>query len=403
MLKGNLNLSSDLKRLGYIKIFVWLTRPTSKTSFEQVLTRYKNVVKEYREKYGWKTDPSTGKTLTGQGIGFIKSDIKNEEGANTGTPQTASGPRKKEKKEAPAIRDPIALDHFQLAQTLGFLRRETNTWGRFGFILASQYADATGKPSFYDPDNFKTMCTTEGKGLVAVLSKNEQLIFCTGLLSSDLDGIAPMLNCLETESTKSDVMKTYFAEVAKWYKYKGSLETNANKRYSYLTEERRFIEKDKRKDEFEDQHREGQITPRLEFLSDLKLVQSTENKYHLTNLGRNLKDALIKSGALLPRLLDERENNLEVFLSELYGNTLEKMSFDAFKENLYRITGLDRLAGTLLISYEKTYLATAAAALNLSLQLPFSSFDNYLKMMEEQKKVYVSRTVPTRKYLKILS
>lgn len=394
MLKGNLNLSSDLKRLGYVKMFVWLTRPSSNTSFEQLIVRYKDVVKEYRDRFGWKIDPSTGRELPGQGIGAFER----HEGTNAGIQKADRWISR----DVAAVRDAIARDHFQLAQALGFLRRETNTWGRFGFILASQYVDSTGKPSFYDPAGFIKMCSTEGKGLVAVLRRNEQLIFCAALLSSDIDGTAPILNCLEIESSKSEVMETYFAEVADWYKYKGSLESNAYKRYSYVTEERRFDTKNKRKDKSEDLHREAQVTPRLEFLSDLKLVEHTEDRYRLTSLGKNLKDRLV-DGNELPKLLDEKENNLEVFLSELYGSVFEQMSFETFKDNLYRISSLDRLAGTLLISYEKLYLAIAAAALNLSLYLPFSSFDDYLRRMEEQKKVYVSRTVPTRRYVKILS
>jgi len=123
VIKGNLNLSLDLKRLGFIKVLVWLTRPSSYIYNEPLLSKFKEIVKKYRDAFEWKVDPFTGKTVSGMGIGDEKSS---------------------------ATRDSIAKDHLQLAQSFGFLKKEINTWGKNGLILASQYINERGQPLFFD-------------------------------------------------------------------------------------------------------------------------------------------------------------------------------------------------------------------------------------------------------------
>ena len=72
LIRGNLNLSSDLRRIGFIKVIVFLTYPSTFTYTSQLVNKYKMTVIAYRDKQGWNINRESGKKMAGKGIGKEK-------------------------------------------------------------------------------------------------------------------------------------------------------------------------------------------------------------------------------------------------------------------------------------------------------------------------------------------
>ncbi|MEM2673915.1 MAG: hypothetical protein QXG34_04255 [Candidatus Bathyarchaeia archaeon] len=215
MIRGNLNLSSDLRRLGFIKVIVFLSYPSTFTYTQQLVSKYKTVVKTYRDKEEWNVDPETGKKVAGKGIG---------------------------REDLPASEDFIAINHVSLAQNLHFIRRNVNTWDTYGQILSAQYTTPEGRAISLNVQLRETLFKI--KGLVARLSLGEKLIFCDSLLYSDVDGIIPLLCCFDDLSkTKSELVEAYFDKVAQWFEKKAKIETISSLKSLYLAESARFKRK----------------------------------------------------------------------------------------------------------------------------------------------------------------
>ena len=370
MIEGFINLSTPLKRLGFVKVILWLTHPSSFAYSSQLVLKYKEVVKEYRKKFEWNVDPDTNQVMPGSGIGD---------------------------ETLPATEDSIAMDHVLLAQNLGFLRKEVNIWWRFGWHLASQYSGDKGKPIFMDSEKREELMMS--KGLIAKLPRSEQFIFCNALLSSDIDGCIPLIECLEDDSI-TELRKKYFDFVSNWYARKAELETNPTKRYFYLKEKANFA-KNETEGGYSKIHRESQILPRLSFLSDVGFVIKNESRYSLSDPAKKFKKRLLSfSDSDLFVLLHEKESNLGILLSEYYSDGLDKVTSEQFEEIFYKLSAFYKYMGLIMIPYEDLYFSMTANALDKSKGLDFSTYKLELEQLAKRRSFHISTTVPGRRYIK---
>jgi len=370
LIEGFINLSTPLKRLGFVKVILWLTHPSSFAYSSQLVLKYKEVVKEYRKKFEWNVDPDTNQVMPGSGIGD---------------------------ETLPATEDSIAMDHVLLAQNLGFLRKEVNIWWRFGWHLASQYSGDKGKPIFMDSEKREELMMS--KGLIAKLPRSEQFIFCNALLSSDIDGCIPLIECLEDDSI-TELRKKYFDFVSNWYARKAELETNPTKRYFYLKEKANFA-KNETEGGYSKIHRESQILPRLSFLSDVGFVIKNESRYSLSDPAKKFKKRLLSfSDSDLFVLLHEKESNLGILLSEYYSDGLDKVTSEQFEEIFYKLSAFYKYMGLIMIPYEDLYFSMTANALDKSKGLDFSTYKLELEQLAKRRSFHISTTVPGRRYIK---
>ena len=372
MIRGNLNLSSDLRRLGFIKVILFLTHPSSFMYTDQLVSRYKRTVMKFREKEGWNVDLNSGVKVAGKGIGA----------------ETKS-----------ASEDIIALNHVLLAQKLGFLRKDVNNWSTHGRHLSSQYTESEGLPLSLNPQTREKLLKT--KGLVANLSRSEQLIFCDALLTFDVDGTVPLIECMDTNTKpKSELIEEYFGKVASWYERKARIEVRAQVRSFYLREKASFAKKES-KGGYSRVHREMQVEPRLHFLKDLGLINKSRSGYSLSNTGKRLRDSFSTlDDTQIKSLLDEKEKRLTILLSDLYGKGLPELPVADFDKTFVRMMNFYRSIGLILIPYESLYISIAASALNLSQTLPFSTYEKQLRRLAKLRGIGYSTTVPGRRYVK---
>lgn len=372
MIRGNLNLSSDLRRLGFIKVIVFLTHPSSLTYTTQLVSRYKRMVMEYREKADWNIDRESGVKVAGKGIG---------------------------KETKSPSEDFIASNHVLLAQNLGFIRKDVNNWSTFGRHLSSQYTDSEGLPLSTNPQTREKLLKT--KGLVANLFRSEQLIFCDALLTFDVDGTVALIECMDMNArSKSELIAEYFGKVASWYERKARIEISAQVRSFYLREKSSF-EKKESEGGYSRVHREMQVEPRLHFLRDLGLINKSRSGYSLSSVGERLRDSFSTiDDAQMKSLLDEKEKRLTILLSDLYGEGLPELSDADFDKTFVRMMNFYRSIGLILIPYESLYVSIAASALNFSQTLHFSTYEKQLKRLAKQMGIGYSTTVPGRRYVK---
>ncbi len=369
VIRGCLNLSSDLRRLGFIKVIVFLTHPSSFTYTQQLVSKYKTVVKTYRDKEEWNVDPETGEKVAGKGIG---------------------------REGLPASDDIIALNHVLLAQNLHFVRRDVNTWDTYGQILSALYTNDSGKAISLDIQMRENLFKI--KGLVARLSLGEKLVFCDSLLFSDIDGIIPLLFCLDSAKTKSELVQEYFGKVAQWFERKAEIETMAYLKSLYLNESRRF--KRKSSEESSIIHKEMQVEPRLNFLLDVGLLERNDSSYSLSEIGKKLQATFSSlEDKDIRLLLDEKERKWSSLLSSLYGNNLTEISEEEFDNILFRVLNFYRSIGLILIPYDGVFLASAALALNNFRYLLFESYEEHIKRLSKSKRLKFSATVPGRRYI----
>lgn len=370
MIEGFINLSLPLKRLGFIKVILLLTHPSSYMYTSQLVTKYKDTVKRYRDEFEWNKDPDTGLSVAGSGIG---------------------------KKDVPANDDDIAMDHVLLAQNLGFIRREVNIWRRFGWHLASRYPGDKGKPLFLDPQKREEILRT--KGLIARLPRSEQFIFTNALLFSDIDGTIPLVESIDNTSA-SGLRDRYFVTVSKWYDRKARIETNPTKRYFYATEKSRFS-KDENEGGYKKIHRESQIYPRLHFLTDTGFVVRSDSNYALSDLAIHFKKrwSSLEDKDVF-KLLDEKENNLGILLAEDYGMGLKELTNEEFENAFFRLATFYKYIGLIMIPYEDLYFSMVASALDFSKSLSFSTYKDALEQLAKARKFDLSTNIPGRRYIR---
>jgi hypothetical protein len=336
----------------------------------QLVAKYKETVTRYRDKYEWNKDPETNLTVPGSGVGRV---------------------------EVPASEDDIAIDHVLLAQNLNFIRREINIWRRFGWHLASQYSEDKGKPLFLDPAEREKMFMS--RGLIAKLPRSEQFIFCNALLSSDIDGMIPLIESID-DCSSYELMDAYFIAVSKWYERKSNLELNPNKRYFYLQEKVKFAKSEK-EGGYKRLHRESQIYPRLHFLSDVGFVLKNDSKYSLSNLGKKFKEqwSSLDDRAVF-KLLDEKESNLGVLLAEIYGDGFNEMTNEQIENAFYKLSAFYKYIGLIMIPYEDLYFSMVAFALNSNRKLSFSTYRRTMEQLAKVKGFDLSTNIPGRRYIR---
>jgi len=370
MIEGFINLSLPLKRLGFMKVIVFLTNSSSSMYTSQLITRYKETVRQYRKEFEWNKDPDTGLSVPGSGIG--KPDI-------------------------PPNDDNIAVDHVLLAQSLGFIRREVNIWRRYGWHLASQYLDGRGKPLFLDLPKREEML--KSKGLIAKLPRSEQFIFFNALLYSDIDGIIPLLECLDNRTT-SELREQYFDAVSRWYDRKSRLEPNPTRRYFYSGEKARFAKKEN-EGGYSKIHRESQIYPRLHFLTDVGVIAKNASNYELSELGKDFKKQWLSlDDKEVYKMLDEKEITLGILLADCYNNGLGEVTSEEFEHMFYRISVFYKYIGLIMIPYEDLYFSMVAFALNVSKSLSFPKYKVMLEKLARARNYDLSTNMPGRRYIR---
>ena len=373
MIKGNLTLSSDLRRLGFVKVVVFLTHPSSFTNIEPLVARYKRTVLELREKAGWCLNPITGKKVSGKGIG--KEGITSE-------------------------KDVIALNHVLLAQNLGFIRKSVYNWSEHGWHYSSLHTDERGLPLSLNPANrVSLMGGEQAKGLVASFSKPEKLVFCNALFYADFDGIFPLLECLSSSTkTTSDLSNDYFLKVASWYERKSKIEINSEKRNFYLREKAKLA----KPGSYTRTHILEQIYPRLSFLKDVGFIDGNDEGYSLSSIAREFLSSFpYGDNSKIKSLLDEKGKELVFSLSDVYSRGLGEISKEEFDKLFAKMSAFYRTIGLLFIPFESLFVSISAAALGDSKSISLPSYVEQLQRLVKQQGIAFSTTVPGRKYVKI--
>jgi len=393
MISGNIHLSSDLRRLAFVRLLVWLTTPRTRMSREALVNKYRKVILEHRDNYNWNIDPASGRRVGGMGMGSS---------------------------ERRAERDVIALNHLTLAQDLQFIRKGETQWSKNGYILASLSGDEGGKPFFYD--EVKLEKELRRKGFIAALGRGEQLIFSTALIGLDVDRILPLLSLFEENVPTAGLADRFLSCVDKWLEKKIEFEQNSLKR-SRTRLERRLIKekisrleiekkearssrKTKRKRPSIRTYCHEQTSPRLHFLQDLGYIEKKKGKFYLTESGSRLKKVLIdplkeSNVKHMDMLALGDETSLLDTIIDLSTRGLPLVEFEQFRTSFSKVVRFYTRSGAILLSYFNTFIATASNVLECSGSLPMGLFDNYMSKLSELKEVIVSTSGRGMKYIKI--
>ena len=393
MISGNIHLSSDLRRLAFIRLFVWLTTPRTRMSRDVLIKKYRKVIEEHRATYKWNLDPRRKREMSGRGM---------------------SGKRRPEK-------DFIAFNHLSLAQNLQFIRKGETRWAKNGYILASLSSSEDSKPLFYDEEGLEEELRREG--FIAVLGKGEQLIFSTALIELDIDRILPLLSILEENVHTTSLADRFLFSVDKWLEKKIEFEPNSFKRSRIRLERRSIKEKISR---LEGEKKQLGLTlrakrkapsvriycleqtyPRLHFLQDLGYIEKSNKGFFLTEKGSRLKKALIDplyqerivKNVNMMALSDE--TSLLETIVNLSTEGLPTLEFERFKASFQKVAGFYTRSGVILLSYFNTFRAIASKTMEHSLALPLKLFDNYMSRLAELKLVTVSTSGRGTKYIKV--
>ncbi|MGB8779904.1 MAG: hypothetical protein WCD81_04555 [Candidatus Bathyarchaeia archaeon] len=357
--------------MGFIKVIVLLTFPSSYIFTSQLVAKYKETVRKYREEYKWNEDPETNLSVSGSGIGD---------------------------KTVVASKDSIAMGHVLLAQNLGFIKPEINIWRKYGWHLAGRYSDDKGKPLFLDPQKKEEMLRT--RGLVAKLPRSEQFVFANALLSSDPDGTIPLIQCMDDSVTESDLQDRYFAAVSKWYERKAQIELNSTRRNFYAAEKARFAKSEK-EGGYGKIHRESQIYPRLHFLRDTGFVMKERSEFSLSDLAKDFKKQLTSlDDKAVSKLLDDKENNLGILLAENYGKGLVALTDEEFERQFSHFTAFYKYIGLIMIPYEDLYFSILASSLDFSKSLSYAEYGEKIVQLAKVRKFDFSTRIPGRRYIR---
>ena len=391
LLEGNVHLSHDLIRLGFVKLFIFLTRPISATYTDDLLEKYKHEVMEHRDKDGWLIDQETSAILAGKGIGEVNKLARD---------------------------DYITINHLNLARSLDFVR-SNNSWARFGYLFASLFADESGTAIFFDTKKLDEILKSEG--LVGSFRVEEKPIFASALLSADIDGSISLLKCLSNqEGSISEIRDSYFPALASWYEEKAQFEFAPEKRYRYLQRAKELTKIKEIKNRIESKGKEyllekkrthayEQAYPRLQFLKDLGFV-SGRDKFKLTEKGDHLSKLAVlsripsrgrRSLEAVPGLL-RSELLLRNEVVKLYSEGMRSVDADGFDKIFEQTCRFYSKIGMVLFSYENIFLATSAMAIKSKASLDLSLFESYTTEMALEKRIVISDTGRGEKYIKPL-
>lgn len=394
MISGNIHLSSDLRRLAFIRLFVWLTTPRTRMNRDVLVKNYRKAIVEHRDKYSWNIDPKSERKISGSGMGSA---------------------------ERRAERDVVALNHLTLARNLQFIRKGETRWAKNGYILASLTSNEDGKPFFYDEERLEEELRREG--FIAAMGMGEQLIFSTALIELDADRILPLLSIFEENVPGTGLADHFLSSVDKWLEKKIEFEPNSFKRNRIRLEQRGIKEKISRLEVEKKQSestlrakRKGpsiriycqeQTSPRLHFLKDLGYIERSKKGFYLTEKGSQLKKALVDP-------LFEEENIKDVVLSALSDETslletivsvstggFPTLEYEGFNTLFPEVARFYTRSGVILLSYFSVFRTLASKAIDRSTALPLKLFDNYMIRLVELKALSVSTSGRGTKYIKI--
>jgi hypothetical protein len=394
MISGNIHLSSDLRRLAFVRLLVWLTTPRTRMNRVVLVKKYRKVIEEHRVEYDWNKDPKSEREVSGIGMGSSKRR---------------------------AERDVIAFNHLTLAQDLQFLRKGETRWTKNGYILASLSSNEEGKPFFYDEVKLEEELRREG--FVATLGKGEQLIFSTALIELDVDRILPLLSTLEKNVPTTGLADRFLSSVDKWLEKKIEFEPNSFKRSRIRLERRSIKEKisrlevertqpgstlrAKRKEPSVKIYCHEQTSPRLHFLQDLSYIEKNKRGFYLSEKGFQIKKALINplyeelNVKNVDTLVLRDETSLLETIVNLSTEGFPPLDFEKFKTLFSKIARFYTRSGVILLSYFNTFRATASKATESSVALPLKLFDDYMSRLAELKLVTVSTSGRGTKYIKV--
>ncbi|NIO36111.1 hypothetical protein GTO27_00220 [Candidatus Bathyarchaeota archaeon] len=394
MLSGNIHLSSDLRRLAFIRLFVWLTTPRTRMSRDVLIKKYRKAIVEHRDKYNWNIIPKSERRVSGTGMG---STAKRAE------------------------RDVISFNHLTLAQNLQFIRKGETRWAKNGYILASLACNDNGEPFFYHEDRLEEELQREG--FVAVLRNDEQLIFSTALMELDVDRILPLLSLLEENVPKTGLANHFLSAVDTWLEKKIEFEPNSFKQSRIRSERKSIKEKIRRLEIEKEQDRtalrvkrkgpsvkiycQEQTSPRLHFLQDLSYVEKSEKGFYLTEKGSRLKKTLVdplyeeRNMRDVSKLALSDEINLLETIINLSTEGIPTLEFEGFKALFPEAARFYSRSGVILLSYFNVFRTLASKAIELSASLPLTLFNTYMTKLAEQKLLTISTSGRGTKYIKI--
>jgi len=395
VIDGNIHLSSDLRRLAFVRLFVWLTSHRTRMSREVLVSNYRNKIQNQPSDGRWNVHPSG--VRPGKGMG--------------------SSERSKEQ-------DVIAFNHLTLAQNLQFIRKGETLWDKNGYILANLSTSNNGRPLFYDGVWLNEALQKEG--FIATLGKGEQFVFSSSLLELDVDRILPLLSIIKDEPT-ANIANQFLASVDKWLEKKAHIEMNSYKRGGIEAERRSIKQKISRLD-MENRQPESvlkasksshtrlpsvklycqeQTYPRLHFLWDLDYIDKNKRGFCLTEKGSRLKGALVdplyedRDAKKADALAIKDEISLLRSIVDLSIEGLPRIDFDRFKSLFSSTASFYTSSGVILLSYFNVFRAVTSRAIEASTALSLELFDNYMSRLAEHKEVTVSTTGRGTKYIKV--
>ena len=398
MLSGNIHLSSDLRRLAFVRLYVYLTSPRSKSSKEALITKYRRIVQGHRDAYNWNLHPTKG-LMAGTGIGAT--------------------PESKTKQKRSSETDVIALNHLTLAKNLEFLKSEECSWAKNAYVLASISADELGIPTFLNKEILEKKL--QEQGFIAILAKSEQFIFASSLLELDVDRIIPLLLSFERESTGRELEDQFLPYTYKWLEMKILLESSNSSKYRLKIEQKSIkdkiarLEKEKSLSKTEYVRNRNtpsvktycteQVSPRLHFLQDLGYIKKIKLKYSLTDEGQRLRQIFAGSFPEIQKNAQayplENEQTLLKALIDVTSVDLKIMDFETFETAFLKTARFYKRSGALLQNYFSTLKSIAAIALEDSKKLSIELFDSYLTRLAEDDRVTISTSGRGTKYIRI--
>lgn len=404
MIEGNIHLSSDLRRLAFLRIFVWLSHYRTRMGEGVLVNRYRDIIQNKREQQKWNVDPETGTIVSGRGMG--RSDKINDKNRRTRKHRSTS--------------DFIANNHLTLARNLEIIKKGETTWSKNGYVLASLALDEDGVPFFFD--KIKLDSALNKRGFLTRLSEGEKLLYSLSLFSVDFDRLLPFIDVIGEYSVRNDIDNNYFNYILKWLENKRDLESNRAKKYKMFTDIKDMKDKISRlevelkadktnvnvrrkKPSIKTYCRE-QTSPRIEFLKDLDLVKKEKSKYYLTELGIKIRDSLI-----IPIYNSESIETIDVpiekilsfedYIIKIMSEDYPQLDFDLFKVMFNQVGKFYSRSGAMLLSYDNIFKAISVNAFEKGKLLSLNSFQVYLEYLSNRKEVLVSTSGRGTKYIRL--
>lgn len=400
MINQSLHLSSDLRRLGYVRLLVWLSSPRTNISKNMLIQKYRKKIINNRKSYNWNYDLESEISLSGVGMGKV---------------------------ERRAERDSIAQHHLSLAQDLEFIRKDRYSWTKNGYILASLSCEEDGSFPYYEEKSLDK--ALERNGFIVTLSPGEKLVFSTSLISNDFDRILPVMELLRNYSERKLIEEKYLEYVIKWFEKKEEIVMSNIERYKLRSQKKEIELKSERlKSELEGKQEKQentlqpkntrrkkpsmmlycreQTSPRIEFLKDIGYVSKVSKELKLTKTGHEFLENIQSSTELIDDMTNTPFYNEIALLKKIVEVTKDnkpESKYNDFINSFLKIGKFYTKSGTLLLSYLNTYIAMASDASENDQYLPLDLYDIYLDQIKTEKNITVSTSGRGTRYIKFRS